>query len=438
MQPVVEFYREHQHQVETKLPMLEQFINDAIDKVLEKTGGAGQSILVDFNLHNIWERMGGTLPEPVEGNEEAILDFYRTVLNNKNYVWDFAYQTAMVYWENVKNHPQYEEYKAKLGEFAEYIEKIEYIRPETKYYIVQKDNKPDYISEDNRDLVNSAPRTLWTLEERNEFTVNFPEANTLNSGTEFATTLYTDFAYDLPEGVTAYKVTEVTSVGVAKLVAIEGTVPAQTPVILKSTAAGDQVLTLNVNNGTAPTDNLLVGAEYFINKFDLKTTQVQSLFDMALDLFGETFYNNYVKEYEHLASLNAGTVNNKYFWGLSRDQIYSCTYTNADGEEDCLIHSLALDENGKNLGFYCRWTAPANQAFLADEAFNPVKLSVRGDINRDGLINISDVTALVTLLLELPDTPYMPQYDYEAADFNENGEIKINDVSALILYLLDK
>ena len=430
MQPVVDFYREHTHQVETKLPMLEGFINDAIQKLLEKTGGSGESILQPFSLHETWSRMGGTLTEPVD--DASTMAFYREVLNNKNYVWSFAYETAMTYWERVKAHDKYEELKEELGEFAEYIEKIEYVRPETKYYVVQKDGKPDYISEDNKDIINNNGRTIWTVEPREKFVVNFPEEN-LVSG-KYATTLYTDFAYDLPEGVTAYKVTRLTNLGDAQLTALSGTVPAQTPVILKAEVAGNQELTLNTNDGTAPTDNLLVGADYFIKEYGINTPQVEKLFGFAKYIFGENFYNNNVAKYEHLMLKTAGTVNNKYMWGMSAGDLDSCTY-DLDGTQDCVVRTLSTGEKG--LGFYSIWSAPANQAFLASEEFNPIRLGLRGDVNRDGFVKIDDASAIIDILLDGPESmSFDPQYDYDAADFDEDGRIFVKDVSALIDYLL--
>ena len=392
MQPVVDFYREHTHQVETKLPMLEGFINDAIQKLLEKTGGSGESILQPFSLHETWSRMGGTLTEPVD--DASTMAFYREVLNNKNYVWSFAYETAMTYWERVKTHDKYEELKEQLGEFAEYIEKIEYVRPETKYYVVQKDGKPDYISEDNKDIIN----------------------------------------YDLPEGVTAYKVTRLTNLGDAQLTALSGTVPAQTPVILKAEVAGNQELALNTNDGTAPTDNLLVGADYFIKEYGINTPQVEKLFGFAKYIFGENFYNNNVAKYEHLMLKTAGTVNNKYMWGLSAGDLDSCTY-DLDGSQDCVVRTLSTGEKG--LGFYSIWSAPANQAFLVSEEFNPIRLGLRGDVNRDGLVKIDDASAIIDILLDGPENmSFDPQYDYDAADFDEDGRIFVKDVSDLIDYLL--
>ena len=211
MQPVVEFYRENQAKCDAKLPMLEDAINNAIDKILEKTNGSGASILEHFSLHTIWEKMNNSyLTEPVD--EATTMEFYHQVLMNKDFVWSFAYETAMIYWTNLKNHPRYQnEIRPQLGEFADYIDKIEQVRPNFKYYIAQKDGKPDFISEGNVDV--NAPRNIWTLEPRTNFTVNVPEENLING--EYLTTLYTDFAYTMPEGVTAYKVTGVTTDGIA-------------------------------------------------------------------------------------------------------------------------------------------------------------------------------------------------------------------------------
>ena len=430
MQPVVDFYREHTTQVETKLPMLEQFINDAIDKVLNKTNGSGSSILKHFSLHETWQRMGGTLTEPVD--DASTMQFYREVLNDKDNVWSFAYETAMTYWERVKAHPRYPELKEQLGEFADYIEKIEDVHPDFKYYIVQQNGKIDYISQGNKDIQDNDPRTIWTLNPRTDFKVNIPEENAIAS--EYAATLYTDFAYTLPEGVTAYKVTTVTAQGVAQLAALEGTIPAQTPVILKATEPGVKTLTLSMDATAAPTDNILVGADYFIQEYNIRTPQVESLFNMVKDLLGESFYNNYVAKYEHLMLKTAGTINNKYFWALSSDDLDKAVVMGENNEMTSVVRTLSTGEDG--LGFYKLWSAPANQAFLATDKFNPVKLTIKGDIDRDGIVSINDVTALIDILLMLPERPYEVPYDYVAADFNETDGIEISDLSDLIEYLM--
>lgn len=432
MQPVVEFYRENKDKVEAKLPNLEAFINSALEKLKAKIGGS--SVFTEFKLHDIWDKMGGTLTEPVDA--ASTMAFYREVLNNKNYVWDFAYQTAMIYVNNLMSHPRWPEVEEKLGEYAQYIDKIKQIRPEFKYYIVQKDGKPDFISEGNKDIIDDDPRTIWSLEKRTDFTVNFPEANKHNG--EYVTTLYTDFAYTLPEGVTAYAVTEVSTQGVATLTALEGTIPAQTPVLLKSTADGAQTVTLSTEAGTAPADNLLVGPDYLIKHYEFKTPQVVDIFNFIKDKL-PGFYEEYVAQYEYLMLKTAGTVGNKYFWNVNSDL--------DDLKDDCIVRSLAVDENG-TLAFSDHWTTETNKAFLVDDANNPqdvIKLpSLRGDINKDGVISIIDVTALIDILLDLPDRTYLnptdtyPKgLDYEAADVNEEKGIEITDVTTLIDILLN-
>jgi len=376
--------------------------------------------------------MGGTLTEPVD--EASTMTFYREVLNNKNYVWDFAYETAMTYWERLKNNQTFIDAMSELGEYAQYIEMIEQVRPDFKYYVVQKDDKPDFISEGNKDINDG--RAIWTLEPRTDFTVNFPAANVKDN--EFYTTLYTDFAYDLPEAITAYKVVTVNEYGNAKLQVLDGTIPAQTPVMLIADEAGVQALTLNIAPSSLAdtTGNQLHGPDYLIKKYQIKTPQVEAVFNLAKKVFGENFYNNNVAQYEHLMLKTAGTVNNKYFWGLNEEDLNSCITVDEEGTERLEVRSL--DKGDQGVGFYNNWTVSTNKAFLVNLEFNPVKLYLKGDVNRDGKVNISDVTAQINILLAQPDKPFADIYDYEAADFNENGEIRINDVTALINYLLTR
>ena len=432
MQPVVDFYNENQAKVDAKLPMLEDFINDAIQKVLNKTNNHGASILVPFSVDTIWNRMGGTLIRPVDA--ESTMAFYHQVLTNKQYVWDFAYQTATFYLEKVKAHPKYQEMQNEFGEYTQYIDKLEQIRPDMKYFIVQNNGKVDYISEGNVDIINNAPRTYWNVEPRSEFKVNFPAAN--EYGGNYVTTLYTDFAYDVPEEVTAYKVSEVNENGNAVLTALKGTIPAQTPVLLVADTVGVNTLTLNIAPSALAdtTGNQLHGPDYLINKYKINTPEVESVFNFAKETFGQTFYDNYVAQYEHLMLKSAGTVNNRYFWGLTDDDLTQCTYVNENNENDCVTRTLSMGD--QQLGFYSNWEAKTNQAFLVSEQFNPIKLSLLRDVNRDGKVSIADVAAQIDILLALPEKPYLDRYDYDAADFNEDGTIKIDDVAGLISYLL--
>lgn len=435
MQHVVDFYRDHKDKVEAKLPQLETFINSAITKVLEKTGGRGASILKPFSLLQTWQRMDSALVDadlikPVD--EATTMDFYRQVLNNKKYVWAFAYETAMTYWERLKANQTFQNNIDKLGEFAQYIDKIEDVHPDFKYYIVQDNDKPDYISEGNIDIKNNVARTIWTLDPRTTFSVNFADDMTMDERLYY-TTLYTDFAYSMPEGVKAYKVTEVNKNGVGAIEALEGTIPAQTPVLLKANAAGDVELTIAAAGDADVTGNLLVGADYFINEYQINTPQVEGLFEMVASIFGEnsTFYQELLTKYGHLMLKTSGTVNNKYFWALTNDDLNQCV---AGEDNDCVIRKLNKGEDG--IGFYSEWSAPANQAFLSNSEFNPVKLLLGKDVTRDGLWNVADVTATISIILET--APEGNNYDYDAADFDNNGRINVADVTAMIAYILGK
>lgn len=427
MKKVVEFYAnpENKAKVDAKLPQLEQFINDAIQKVLDKTGGRGKSILVPFSLHTVWEKMGGAssgsgLTEPT--NAASISEFYSQVLSNEDNVWNFAYQTAMIYWGNLKSHPRFEEIKSKLGEYAKYIDKVENIRPGFKYYIVPGTSTLDIISEGNTKISDAS--TAWKLQKCTEFNVNFPEAN--KRGDKYYTTLYTDFAYTLPDKVTAMKVTAVSKAGVAKTEEISGIIPAQTPVLLVCESDNlTQTLKLSTEDGSAVIGNLLKGPEFLINEYDLKTPQVQTLFDFAKEVLEETTYNNYVKEYEHLMAKNAGTVNNKYFFGLPADDLKK-------------VNGLrVLQMYNKVLGFHDIWTTvEANKAFLFttdfDPVIDPVKLTLKGDINMDGEVDVTDVTTLVDYILKNNPSPC----DVEACDVDENGEVHVSDVTYLVDIIL--
>ena len=63
--------------------------------------------------------------------------------------------------------------------------------------------------------------------------------------------------------------------------------------------------------------------------------------------------------------------------------------------------------------------------------FTEKPAAIRGDVNGDGSVDISDVTALIDLLLG--NGPI----SNPVADCNQDGSIDISDVTALIDYLLN-
>ena len=53
-----------------------------------------------------------------------------------------------------------------------------------------------------------------------------------------------------------------------------------------------------------------------------------------------------------------------------------------------------------------------------------------GDVDRDGKVNVSDVTALVNMILGV-----VPM-DQEVADVDGNGKVNVSDVTALVNIIL--
>ena len=79
------------------------------------------------------------------------------------------------------------------------------------------------------------------------------------------------------------------------------------------------------------------------------------------------------------------------------------------------------------------------RGYLYEVAFKtPVTVKIKGDVNKDGKVNVGDVTALVDLILEGDFTPpyKWPNYDREAANVNEDEFVNIGDVTMLVDIIL--
>lgn len=59
---------------------------------------------------------------------------------------------------------------------------------------------------------------------------------------------------------------------------------------------------------------------------------------------------------------------------------------------------------------------------------------VMGDVNLDGEVNVSDVTALVSIILESTSS----SQNIGNADVNEDGAVNVSDVTALVSIILQK
>lgn len=161
--------------------------------------------------------------------------------------------------------------------YAKLIANIDRIKPATTYYLSQDEYATfDYIEEDDLDETDDVAK--WIIEpvdEENYFAVapSYYYIKGSKGLTYYYTTLYTDFAYTLPEGVTAIKVTgieaKVNTLGntyyVCNKTEITGQVPAYTPVVIETPSQlVDQNMLMPtgspVDGPEADGDNLLVGS----------------------------------------------------------------------------------------------------------------------------------------------------------------------------------
>lgn len=226
-------------------------------------------------------------------------------------------------------------------------------------------------------------------------------------GDKYYTTMYVPFAFKLSNNVLkAYVVKSIGtdgSVGIEAVAENGGTVPAGTPVLLEcgSNIPSECHVTPTgaprTDNETAySATNLLQGA-YFCN---LDGTQS---FDRQAGGTGSFNANNYT----------ATTNPQKYVLGIT--------------------------ESGK-LGFVkATGTAmPANKAWLeytgTAELVLPFEEPTKpGDVNRDGVVDVQDITAMVNIILGKDD----PTYDYEAAELDGNDGITVGDLTVLVNIILN-
>lgn len=447
MQRVVDFYATNKTIIDERLPRLEEFVEDVLLKVAERLDHPNSEWASKFKILDIWAKLVVTNPDltkPEEGNAEAISKFYTEILSSEANIWNFAHETMMIYWTKVDqliNDPesQYASMLGDLGDYKKYLEKVPNILPNFKYYIVSDGSGIDFISEGNEDIINDAARTVWTLEGRENFNVTFLKDNALSSGRELYTTLYTDFAYKLPDGVKAYAITGVNeTTGVAtKEEFPSNIIPAQTPVLLQATFDAEQTadqtktLELTTEAGPTPETNLLVGADYLINEYEINTPQVESIFSMLAKLS-----QSLANEYSYLKRKNAGTVNNKYFFGIAVEGELDKAYKEKTGDDMENTPVRILSMGNQKLGFYGSWDpVKNNEAFIVteNEELDPVKLFMKGDVYRDGVIDEKDLTALVEIVLGKVTIENKPDnYDFDAAYVNDDEYINIADVTALV------
>ena len=75
---------------------------------------------------------------------------------------------------------------------------------------------------------------------------------------------------------------------------------------------------------------------------------------------------------------------------------------------------------------------PEGDFFAVSQVYLYVPASLRGDVDGNGVVNISDVTALINYLLTDDDT----NVNLAAADVDNSNSVNISDVTTIINYLL--
>ena len=271
---------------------------------------------------------------------------------------------------------------------------------------------------------NSADNAKWYIEPVTYFNV---KADAEFNG-KYYTTLCVPFAYTLGNNViNAYAIKSIDADGKLEIEPIAtngGTVPAGTPVLLES---GSNVATecKLLLTSAIPTFSSAV------NKVQYAPPAAKPADDGQSNLLKGTYFQNEDPTFGYQYN-RSGTSTNAQI-----------TLHNITTPTNPQKYVLGITESGK-LGFVkATGTAmPANKAWLeytgTAELVLPFEEPTKpGDVNRDGLITIADVSALVNIILEKVKYPDDAEnYDFGAADVNCDGDITIPDVTALVNIIL--
>ncbi len=125
------------------------------------------------------------------------------------------------------------------------------------------------------------------------------------------------------------------------------------------------------------------------------------------------------------------TLNEDGSLTASTTAVKSDTYATANGTANLSATDLDASKIYKVVASQAR-------GYLYEIGFQtPLKKSVIGDVNRDGIISVSDVMAIVDIVLGVATIDNNPNnYDFEAAEVNRDGSISVTDVMALVDILL--
>ena len=279
-------------------------------------------------------------------------------------------------------------------------------------YLVDNNGKMDINA--SKDANNAK----WYIEPVTHFNVK-PE---VEYGGKFYTTLYVPYAFELSGAVeNAYVVTNIGTDGALDLVTVATkgqTVPAGTPVLLECSsdvAADCQLIPSGVPLFTTP-DPTASNAPAATTATNYTDT----------NLLKGNYYCNQDGNMTFPTSNGTSSFNANHYTARAAK-----------------LKVLGLTASGK-LGMVTpptNWTAmPANKAWLeytgSAELVFPFTASKRGDVDRDGDVDIDDVNAAIDIVLNRDVTA--KDYDFNAADVDGDNDRDIDDVNIIIDIVLGR
>lgn len=265
----------------------------------------------------------------------------------------------------------------------------------------------------------SANNAKWFIEPVTHFNVK-PE---VEYGGKFYTTLYVPYAFELSGAVEkAYAVTIIGNDGaleLAKVAAKGETVPAGTPVLLECSsdvAADCQLVPTGVPLFTTPNPTVTSNAPSASTATNYTGT----------NLLKGNYYCNQDGSMTFPTKSGTSSFNANHFTARAAK-----------------LKVLGLTASGK-LGMVTpptNWTAmPANKAWIeysgTAELVFPFTASKRGDVDRDGDVDIDDVNAAIDIVLNRDVTA--KDYDFNAADVDGDNDRDIDDVNIIIDIVLGR
>lgn len=266
----------------------------------------------------------------------------------------------------------------------------------------------------------SAQNAKWYIEPVTHFNVT-PEVEYAG---KYYTTLYVPFAFKLDGAVeAAYVVTAIAADGMLTLetVALKGqTVPAGTPVLLECSS-----------NATADCQLIPEGTPLFTAP-DVSVTSAAPRASTATSYTG----TNLLK-----GDYYCNTDGTMTFPKPSGTGSFNANHNTARAAK---LKVIGLTASGK-LGMVTpptTWTAmPANKAWIeytgtAELVLPFAPATLKGDVDRDGDIDIDDVNATIDIVLGRDTEAY--NYDLEAADADNDNDRDIDDVNTIIDMVLGR